>query len=61
MPERDSDGRYVKGTSGNPAGRRRGAVNRVTQEVREMVRQALDEEGGVKYLRWASRAQPRRA
>ncbi len=58
MPERGSDGRYVKGSSGNPAGRRRGAVNKVNQEIRKLIRQALDEEGGVRYLRWAARRQP---
>ena len=58
MPERGSDGRYVKGSSGNPAGRRRGAVNKLNQEIRELIRQALDEEGGAEYLRWAAREHP---
>jgi len=56
MPERDSSGRFL--SSGNPSGRPRGAANKLTVELREMIRQALEEEGGVDYLRWAARNQP---
>ena len=56
--ERDESGRFAVGTSGNPAGRPRGAANKLNREVREMLRQALEEEGGVEYLRWAARNQP---
>ncbi len=58
MAERDENGRFVAGTSGNRAGRPRGAENKLNREVRELVRQALDEEGGVEYLRWAARMKP---
>ena len=39
-------------------GWRWGAENKLTREVRELIRQALDEEGGVEYLRWAARKKP---
>ena len=39
-------------------GRKSGTANKLTRELREMIRQALDEEGGVEYLRWAARNQP---
>ena len=58
MAERDESGRFEAGTSGNPVGRPRGAANRLNREVREMLHQALEEEGGVEYLRWAARKQP---
>ena len=35
-----------------------GVPNKLTREVREMVLQALDEEGGIQYLRWAARSKP---
>ena len=56
MAERDEGGRFI--SSGNPAGRPRGAENKISREVREMLRQALEEEGGVEYLRWAARKKP---
>lgn len=43
-------------TSGQ--GRPKGAVNKITGELKAMVLQALEQEGGVDYLRWASREQP---
>ena len=51
---RDGNGRFLPGVSGN---RKRGP-SKLTREVREMLLQALEEEGGVKYLRWAARTQP---
>ena len=51
---RDENGRFVPGVSGN---RNRGP-SKLTREVREMLLQALEEEGGVGYLRWAARNQP---
>ena len=42
--------RFVKGQSGNPAGRHPGTPNRVTSAVREAVLAAFDEVGGKNYL-----------
>ena len=56
--QREADGRFKTGRSANPAGRQKGVANKVTAELRDMLRQALDEEGGVDYLRWAARKQP---
>jgi hypothetical protein len=56
--EREPDGRFKTGRSANPAGRQKGVANKVTGDMRQMLRQALDEEGGVDYLRWAARKQP---
>lgn len=39
-------------------GSRKGVPNKATAELKAMVLQALEEEGGVDYLRWASREQP---
>lgn len=43
-------------TSGQ--GRPKGTPNKTTAALKEMILQALDAEGGVDYLRWASREQP---
>ncbi len=40
-------------------GRAKGTPNKLTADLREMVRQALELEGGVDYLRWASKNEPR--
>ena len=56
--ERDESGRFIPGVSGNPSGRRRGAENKLSREVRELIRQALDEVGGIEYLKWAARKKP---
>lgn len=42
---------------GNP-GRPKGAKNKATQELKEMILQALDETGGVEYLKAQSEANP---
>lgn len=39
-------------------GRQKGTPNKATAALKEMVLQALEKEGGVKYLQWASREQP---
>jgi len=33
---------FKKGTSGNPIGRPKGSLNKVTQEIREQITQAID-------------------
>ena len=57
MAKRGPDGRFLPGEVTNPRGRPPGP-NKINREVREMVRQALDAEGGVEYLQWAARQQP---
>lgn len=39
-------------------GSRKGKPNKATAQLKEMVLKALEDEGGVQYLRWASREQP---
>lgn len=41
---------FKKGQSGNPKGRTKGVPNKVTTELKEMILQALQNKGGVKYL-----------
>lgn len=41
---------FKKGESGNANGRPRGAANKVTRELKEMILGALDEAGGQDYL-----------
>ena len=33
---------FKKGTSGNPVGRPKGSLNKITQEIREQITQAID-------------------
>lgn len=47
-------GRFKKGKSGNPNGRRRGTANKVTRAFREAMTAAFDEMGGTEGLvTWA--------
>lgn len=50
-PERDPRGRFQTGGGApNPNGRPAGVPNQYTQEIRDMVREALEGVGGVNYL-----------
>ena len=40
-------------------GRQKGTPNKLTAEVKDMVRQALDDLGGVEYLKKTAKEQPR--
>lgn len=44
--EPKNSGRFGKGNPGKP----KGAVNKTTAEIKDMIRQALDGAGGVEYL-----------
>lgn len=52
----------MKFKSGQPrpakAGRKKGSANKVTVEIRDMIRGALDDAGGRKYLKAQSKANP---
>lgn len=41
---------FKKGRSGNPKGRKKGAPNKVSGALKDMVLEALGNAGGVKYL-----------
>ncbi len=56
---RTTSGHFPKGVSGNLAGRPAGVENKLTRELKTMIREALELEGGVEYLRWAAREEPR--
>lgn len=47
---KSKDHLFKKGQSGNPKGRGKGVQNKVSKDLREMVREALDKAGGVDYL-----------
>jgi hypothetical protein len=51
-------GRFKKGNSGNPNGRRRGTANKVTLAFREAMTVAFDEMGGTAELVTWARANP---
>ena len=58
VPTRTTEGRFVKGVSGNPAGRAKGTKNKITLErllLEEKLREALTIEGP-KLLRRAVRS-----
>jgi len=48
-----------QGAKGKPrtpgSGRKKGTTNKLNAEVKDMIRQALDDEGGVEYLRECAR------
>lgn len=50
----DGNGRFTAGNPGKP----RGATNKITRDVREMVMKALDEVGGVAYLKAQAKKNP---
>lgn len=54
------NGRPLVGAAamGAGPGRPRGVPNKATAELRDMIRQALDKAGGVKYLEWLSLKRP---
>jgi hypothetical protein len=41
---------FKKGHSGNPKGKPKGAKDKIPQELKAMILQALDNAGGIKYL-----------
>ncbi len=41
---------FEKGQSGNPVGRKKGALNKTTATLKDMILNALDGVGGVQYL-----------
>jgi hypothetical protein len=49
-----NSGRFGKGNKGKP----KGATNKVTREVKEMILMALDKAGGVDYLEEQARTNP---
>ena len=59
MAERSPRGRFVKGKSGNPAGKRPGTLNRTTTALKEAVLEAFEKGGGVKWLRKLMDEDPR--
>jgi hypothetical protein len=51
-----SDGRFVKGQKKPNQGKR--GPDKVTKEIKEMIRQALDEAGGIEYLSGVATSHP---
>ncbi len=50
--------KWTKGQSGNPAGKPKGTPNKTPVLLKEMILQALDESGGVAYLKRQAEANP---
>jgi hypothetical protein len=49
---------FEKGQSGNPAGRPKGAVNKLTADLRDAIIDAFGQVGGAEYLVEQARANP---
>lgn len=49
---------FSKGQSGNPRGKPKGARNKVNLELKEMILTALEESGGVEYLKRQANENP---
>ncbi len=50
---------FVKGTPKPPgSGKKKGTPNKITAELKDMIREALDKAGGVEYLLAQSRDNP---
>jgi len=47
-----------KGHIGNPNGRPKGSLNKITKSLKEMILGALDEAGGVEYLLTQAKTNP---
>jgi hypothetical protein len=48
---------FVKGQSGNPAGRPKGALNKTTQAAKDVIAEAAEQLGGAdRLLAWAKEA-----
>lgn len=57
-PKRDAKGRLLKGEKLNPTGKGGEQPRKITQDLREMIREALDQAGGVDYLVEQARKNP---
>jgi hypothetical protein len=49
---------FKKGQSGNPNGRAKGQPNKLTADIKAMVKEALEGVGGVEYLEKQARENP---
>jgi hypothetical protein len=57
MAKRNDGGRFI--SSGNPAGRPKGARNKITVEVRKAMYQAFERAGGTEYLLKVAQKDPK--
>lgn len=55
---RRSAGKFRKGQSGNPRGRKAGVPNKFTGQLKDMILQALDGAGGAAYLQQQATENP---
>lgn len=58
-PLRDENGRLLPGQTPNPGGRPKGTPNKITAEVKEMIKTALNNAGGTKYLEMQAHENPK--
>jgi hypothetical protein len=49
---------FKKGQSGNPRGRKKGAPNKVTGQLKDMILGALENAGGIGYLEKQAKESP---